>query len=95
MISKIHLKNFKALRDTGELEIKPITFLVGPNSSGKTSLIQAILALRQTVRSQDPHTPLILDDDYVNLGSYRDAVFGHDEKMRSVYVLKLMKIDGT
>ena len=80
MIDKIHLKNFKALRDTGELEIKPITFLVGPNSSGKTSLIQAILALRQTVRSQDPHTPLILDDDYINLGSYRDAVFGHDEK---------------
>ncbi len=80
MISKIHLKNFKALRDTGELEIKPITFLVGPNSSGKTSLIQSILALRQTVRSQDPHTPLILDDDYVNLGSYRDVVFGHDEK---------------
>jgi len=80
MISKIHLKNFKALRDTGKLEIKPITFLVGPNSSGKTSLIQSILALRQTVRSQDPNTPLILDDDYVNLGSYRDAVFGHDEK---------------
>jgi len=80
MISKIHLKNFKALRDTGEREIKPLTFLVGPNSSGKTSLIQAILALRQTVRSQDPHTPLILDDDYINLGSYRDAVFGHDEK---------------
>jgi AAA15 family ATPase/GTPase len=80
MIDKIHLKNFKALRDTGELKIKPITFLVGPNSSGKTSLIQAILALRQTVRSQDLQTPLILDDDYINLGSYRDAVFGHDEK---------------
>ena len=80
MIDKIHLKNFKVLRDTGELEIKPITFLVGPNSSGKTSLIQAILALRQTVRSQDPHTPLILDDDYINLGSYRDVVFKHNEK---------------
>jgi predicted ATPase len=80
MISKIHLKNFKALRDTGGLEIKPITFLVGPNSSGKTSLIQAILALRQTVRSQDPHTPLILDDEYINLGSYRDVVFKHNEK---------------
>ena len=80
MISKIHLKNFKALRDTGELEIKPITFLVGPNSSGKTSLIQAILALRQTVRSQDTQTPLILDDEYINLGSYRDVVFKHNEK---------------
>jgi predicted ATPase len=80
MISKIYLKNFKALRDTGELEIKPITFLVGPNSSGKTSLIQSILALRQTVRSQDPQTPLILDDEYINLGSYRDVVFKHNEK---------------
>ncbi len=80
MISKIHLKNFKALRDTGALEIKPITFLVGPNSSGKTSLTQAILALRQTVRSQDPQTPLILDDGYINLGSYREVIFKHDEK---------------
>ncbi len=85
MISKIHLKNFKALRDTGELEIKPITFLVGPNCSGKTSLIQAILALRQTVRSQDPHTPLILDDEYINLGSYRDVVFKHNEK-NEIYI---------
>ena len=80
MISKMHIKNFKALRDTGELEIKPITFLVGPNSSGKTSLIKAILALRQTVRSQDTQTPLILDDEYINLGSYRDVVFKHNEK---------------
>jgi len=93
MIDKIHLKNFKALRDTGELDIKPITFLVGPNSSGKTSLIQAILALRQTVWSQDPHTPLILDDEYINLGSYRDAVFGHDEKNEIFIGFEMSKME--
>ena len=79
VFSKIHVKNFKALRDTGELDVKPLTFLVGPNSSGKTSLIQAILSLRQTVQSPDQQTPLILND-YVDLGSYRDVVFKHDEK---------------
>lgn len=79
VFSKIHIKNFKALRDTGELDVKPLTFLVGPNSSGKTSLIQALLALRQTVRSTDQQTPLILND-YVDLGSYRDVVFKHNEK---------------
>jgi len=79
VFSKIHIKNFKALRDTGELDVKPLTFLVGPNSSGKTSLIQAILALRQTVDSPDQQTPLILND-YVDLGSYRDVVFKHDER---------------
>lgn len=79
VFSKIHIKNFKALRDTGKLDVKPLTFLVGPNSSGKTSLIQAILALRQTVDSPDQQTPLILND-YVDLGSYRDVVFKHNEK---------------
>ena len=77
--NKIHIKNFKALRDTGELDVKPLTFLVGPNSSGKTSLIQAILALRQTVQIPDQQTPLILND-YVDLGSCRDVVFKHNEK---------------
>ncbi|CAD6491732.1 MAG: AAA ATPase domain protein [Candidatus Argoarchaeum ethanivorans] len=79
VFNKIHIKNFKALRDTGELDVKPLTFLVGPNSSGKTSLIQAILALRQTVQSPDQRTPLILND-YVDLGSYKDVVFKHNEK---------------
>ncbi len=79
VFSKIHIKNFKALRDTGELDVKPLTFLVGPNSSGKTSLIQAILSLRQTVQSPDQRTPLILND-YVDLGSYKDVVFKHNEK---------------
>lgn len=61
------------------MEIRPITFLVGPNSSGKSSVLQAILALKQTVESGDQISALILQD-YADLGSYRDVVFGHDTK---------------
>lgn len=79
MIKDLHIKNFKSLRDSGKLDIKPITFLVGPNSSGKTSFFQSILMLRQTVESKDPKSALILRD-YIDLGSFKDVVWKHDLK---------------
>ena len=42
----------------GSPPIKPLTFLVGLNSSGKTSIIQSLLLLRQTVKSRDLKNPL-------------------------------------
>lgn len=36
---QIRWKNFKRFADTGWLTIKPITILIGPNSSGKTSIL--------------------------------------------------------
>lgn len=38
----VRLQEFKCFRDTGEIYIKPITFLVGENSSGKTSFLSAL-----------------------------------------------------
>lgn len=79
MLKKIRIENFKCLRDTTDLEIRPLTLFVGPNSSGKSSILQAILALKQTVESGDMNSPLILKD-YIDLGSYKDVVFGHNMK---------------
>lgn len=49
MIKKILLENFKAFKNA-EIEIKPITVIVGPNSGGKTSLLQSICLIQQTLR---------------------------------------------
>ncbi len=46
MIKKIRIKNYKAFRDYNEIEIKPITILVGPNSAGKSSLLKLISKLK-------------------------------------------------
>lgn len=48
MIDKIFLENFKAFRQA-EFELKPITILVGPNNSGKSTLIQSIILIQQTL----------------------------------------------
>jgi predicted ATPase len=46
MITKLHLENFKAHRDT-RLELSPFTVLVGDNGSGKTSVLEALQLSRR------------------------------------------------
>ena len=80
IIRNISVKNFKSLKDTGTLNLKPITLLVGPNSSGKTALLQTILMLKQTLESRNIEAPLILRGRYVDLSSFRDVIFRHNVK---------------
>lgn len=46
MLTRVSLKNFKLHADT-TIEAAPITVFIGPNNSGKSSIFQALLALRQ------------------------------------------------
>ncbi len=48
MITKLKVKNFKALRDIA-IELTPIHVLIGPNDSGKTSILDVLAALCRSV----------------------------------------------
>jgi energy-coupling factor transporter ATP-binding protein EcfA2 len=48
MIKRLKVKNFKALRDI-KIELTPIHVLIGPNDSGKTSILDVIAALCRSV----------------------------------------------
>ena len=78
MFTRLRLVNFKAWRDTGDLTLKPVTMLLGTNSSGKSSLIQSLLLLKQTVQSPDRTVHLNLGGDEVNdlfnFGSFDDVL---------------------
>jgi predicted ATPase len=66
MLTQLQLKNFKAWNDTGLICLKPVTMLLGTNSSGKSTLIQSLLLLRQTIQSPDRTIHLNLGGDEVN-----------------------------
>lgn len=79
MLTRLRAQNFKSWQDTGDLEIAPLTGLFGTNSSGKTSILQILLMLKQTVESQDRRRVLHLGDDrsWVDLGTFFDIINGH------------------
>ena len=53
MITHIRVKNFKSWQDSGNVGLAPLTGFFGTNSSGKSSLLQMLLLLKQTVGSKD------------------------------------------
>lgn len=52
MLTRVLLKNFKLHAET-EIQFAPITVFIGPNNSGKSSVFQALLALRQAADRYD------------------------------------------
>lgn len=80
MIESLTLDNFKSWRHVGPMRLAPLTGLFGTNSSGKTSLMQFLLMLKQTAESPDRNLVLDLGDarSFVELGTFRDVVHQHD-----------------
>lgn len=66
------LENFRAFKDSGVLQLRPLTFLVGENSAGKSSLLAAlnyILRFRQGTQKSSFNSPPF------ELGGFDQIVF--------------------
>jgi predicted ATPase len=79
LLTGLRLESFKSWDDTGPVRLAPFTVFFGRNSSGKSTLLQAMLLMKQTAESLDPRQVLNLGDAdaLVDLGTYQDVVFGH------------------
>ncbi|MEM7369424.1 MAG: AAA family ATPase [Bacteroidota bacterium] len=75
---KISIENFKSIQRLHEFEIKPMTVLSGVNSSGKSSFVQFLLLLKQTLEKSSTASVLELQGAYYYLRNATDAVFGQD-----------------
>lgn len=72
MLSELYITNFKSINMSAPIEIKPCTILCGSNSSGKSSLIQAILLLSQSFSSGYSGESVNLNGYLTRLGSFSD-----------------------
>lgn len=77
MIKKLKIENFKCWKNTGEIELAPLTVFFGGNSSGKSSIGQFLMMLKQSAASADRKSVFFSGDDKsaVNVGLPRQYVF--------------------
>ena len=73
MLTRLDLRLFKCF-EVLRLPLAPLTLLSGPNSSGKSSVVQALVLLHQTMREHEWSTRLALNGAGVHLGTVVDVV---------------------
>ena len=69
----LSVENFKSIERVTDVDIADLTVLAGVNSSGKSSLIQALLLLKQTLTTSTSEK-LNLDGPYVYADSLLDLI---------------------
>lgn len=94
MFESLGLRNFKAYESL-EVELRPLTIFLGPNNSGKSSILAAFKILAQTAQSDDMAIPLLLNGKYGDFGTYKDVVHSNNTKRHmEISVSKRLKRHG-
>jgi len=76
MINKIRFKNYKSFKDYQELELKPMTIIIGKNSSGKSAVTKLPVLIDNSFNNVIGE-PFTMDYDGVQFGDdYRDLFYG-------------------
>ena len=80
-ITRITVGGFKSISQEQSIEVKPLTILAGANSSGKSSIIQPLLLLKQTLEATYDPGPLLLNGPNVKFTSAEQLLArSYDEK---------------
>lgn len=73
-VDSIRIKNLRSLTDTGWIEQKLITLLVGKNSAGKSTFARVFPLLRQSA-AERKQSPILWFGQYVDFGQFSSAVY--------------------
>jgi predicted ATPase len=77
MVSKIRFKNFKLFKNWQELEIKPITILIGKNNTGKSAVLKLPTMISESLKGEIAE-PISLNSK-VSIGKKYEELFYNKE----------------
>jgi predicted ATPase len=72
MLTEIKLTNFKCFKEETSIPLSRFNLFTGVNGAGKSTALQALLLMRQSIEHNPYTTELILNGNSVNLGSFKD-----------------------
>jgi len=72
MITKWSVSNFKSIAKETPLALAPLTIFAGPNSSGKSTILQSLLLVSQTLAHKVGSRSVVLNGALTRLGQFDD-----------------------
>lgn len=72
MLTEISVSNFKSFKNRDIIRASKINLFTGANSSGKSTILQAILLIKQTLQYGADSRPLAINGPILRLGSIHD-----------------------
>lgn len=78
MLQRLDIRNLRGIQ-SADISLAPITVLIGPNNAGKSTVLYALLLLKNIV--VNPNQPLdsFFNLGFLNLGGFKQSVFVKDE----------------
>ena len=84
-INRIEIQNFKGISRSQAIDLKPITLLFGPNSAGKSTVLQALHYVREILERQNPDPDQTIAGGLIDLGGFK-ALVHNLELSRAIYI---------
>jgi hypothetical protein len=85
-ITRITIEGYKSIVKEQSIEIAPLTILAGANSSGKSSMIQPLLLLKQTLEAPFDPGPLLINGPTLKFTSSDQFLSGKGDAVRALRV---------
>jgi len=91
MLTQIELANFKCFKEKTFFPLGQLTLLTGINGCGKSTFLQSLLLMRQSIEHNDSASQVVLNGSCVNLGSFKDiknSSISRNELIKFIYSYK-------
>ena len=88
-ITRITIKGYKSIVQEQSIEIAPLTILAGANSSGKSSMIQPLLLLKQRMEAPFDPGPLFINGPILKLTSSDQFLSGRVDDADDAGLLRI------
>ena len=76
-LTRIEVQNFKGIGNRQQIQLRPITLLFGPNSAGKSTILQALLYLREILERGNIDPDVTITGGFIDLGGFATLVHNH------------------
>lgn len=87
MIRQFFIENFKSFAEPTAASLDELLVVAGSNSGGKSTIIQALLLLSQTLENPRPDVVLDLGGKYVQFAEFGEAVFGRPNTLDAGFTI--------